>query len=142
MGDQAPGGVLFRDELVYAGHVHSLGREAASRGHLVLEPLRHVDGFGSLSSDEAERLGRVVNELSAALRAVLGADHVYVGALGGAPESERTPSHRHEHLVPRYPGTPREHPGAAVTRWPESQRVDKPAMRGLVDQLREGLAPG
>jgi len=142
LGDRAPGGVLYRDELVYAGHVYTMGDEAAYRGHLVVEPRRHVEGFGLLTHDEAERVGRVANELAAVLRAKLGADHVYVWAVGGAPESERTPAHLHVHLVPRYPGTPLEYQGAAVTRWPESPRVDEAAMRALVDQLREGLAAG
>ena len=140
LGDQAPGGVLYQDELVYAGHVHSLGDETAYRGHLVVEPRRHVEGFGLLTLDEAERLGRVANELAAALRTTLGADHVYVWVLGGAPPSERTPPHLHVHVVPRYPGTPPDYHGAAVTRWPEAPRVDEPAMRTLVNHLKRSAA--
>jgi diadenosine tetraphosphate (Ap4A) HIT family hydrolase len=139
LGDHAPGGVLYEDDFVYAGHVH-MNDERAYRGHLVVEPRRHVEGFGLLSGDEAGRLGRLVNELAALLRTVLGADHVYVWALGGAPASERTPPHLHVHLVPRYPGTPREYRGAMITRWPDAPRVDEQAMRALVAELRGQLA--
>jgi diadenosine tetraphosphate (Ap4A) HIT family hydrolase len=139
LGDQAPGGVLYEDDLVYAGHVH-MNDETAYRGHLVVEPRRHVEGFGLLSDDEAGRLGRVANQLAALLRTVLGADHVYVWALGGVSATERTPSHLHIHLVPRYPGTPPEYWGAMITRWPNAPRVDEQAMRALVAELREGLA--
>jgi diadenosine tetraphosphate (Ap4A) HIT family hydrolase len=140
LGDDAPGGVLYQDELVYAGHVHNADGETAYRGHLVLEPRRHVEGFGLLTDDEAARLGRLANQLAAILRAALSADHVYVWALGGAPDSERTPRHLHVHLVPRYPGTPREYWGATITRWPDAPRVDERAMRVLVAELRGDLA--
>jgi histidine triad (HIT) family protein len=139
-GGEAPGGVLYQDELVYAGHVHGVGGETAYRGHLVLEPLRHVEGFGLLTDDEAARLGRLANQLAALLRATLGADHVYVWSLGGAPETQRTPRHLHVHLVPRYPDTPREYWGPMLTRWPNAQRVDEQAMRALLTELRKDLA--
>jgi diadenosine tetraphosphate (Ap4A) HIT family hydrolase len=141
LGEEAGGGVLYRDELVYAGHVHVAG-ESAYRGHLVVEPLRHVDGFGLLTDDEAEALGRLANRLADVLRSVLGADHVYVWALGGAAASERTPSHLHVHLVPRYEGTPREYWGALITRWPDAPRVDEPEMRALITVLRTQLSAG
>jgi histidine triad (HIT) family protein len=137
-GDQAPGGVLFQDDLIYAGHVHWAG-ETAYRGHLVVEPRRHVDGFGLLTADEAGRIGRLANRLAGVLRTSLGADHVYVWAMGGAPATDRTPRHLHVHVVPRYPGTPREYQGALITRWPDAPRVDEQEMRALVADLRAGL---
>jgi diadenosine tetraphosphate (Ap4A) HIT family hydrolase len=141
LGEEAGGGVLYRDELVYAGHVHVAG-ETAYRGHLVVEPLRHVEGFGLLTDDEAEGLGRLANRLAAVLRSVLGADHVYVWAFGGLPASERTPPHLHVHLLPRYPGTPPDYWGMTMTRWPDAPRVDEPSMRALVEKLRTQLTAG
>jgi histidine triad (HIT) family protein len=130
--------MLYQDHFVYAGHVHGAG-VAAYRGHLVVEPRRHVEGFGLLIDDEAQRIGLLVNRLAGVLRTTVGADHVYVWALGGMPETERRPGHLHVHVVPRYPATPGEYQGVLLTRWPEAPRVDEPAMRALVTELRTAL---
>ena len=71
LGDRAPGGVLYQDDLVYAGHVFMNGQTAYC-GHLVVEPRRHVEGFGFLSDDEAGRLGSVANQLAAVLLCRIG----------------------------------------------------------------------
>jgi histidine triad (HIT) family protein len=135
LGDDVEGGVLYLDDLVYAGHVHTMGSGAAYRGHLVVEPRRHVEGMGLLGDDEAARLGWLTNRLADVLRTSLHAEHVYVAALGGAPPSRRTPAHLHVHVVPRYAGTPRQYRGMSVTSWPEAPRVDPLTMRALVEEL-------
>jgi len=131
--------VLYLDALVYAGHVHTMGAKAAYRGHLLVEPRRHVEGYGFLTEDEAGEIGRLVDRLSALLRERLGADHVYVWAYGGMPETAQTPRHLHLHVNPRYPGTPQAHWGPMITRWPDAPRVDEAAMRALVATLKDGL---
>lgn len=142
LGDDAPGGILFRDDLVYAGHAFDpAGATSAYRGYLMVEPLRHVAGLGGLTDDEAMRLGWLVNRLSGLQRAVLGADHVYAFVFGGAPPSRRTPDHLHVHLAPRYPETPPEFRGPTVTRWPDAPRVDADQMRALVARLRSEAQP-
>jgi diadenosine tetraphosphate (Ap4A) HIT family hydrolase len=139
LGDRAQGGVLYRDALVYAGHV-ATGAEGAYRGHLVAEPLRHVEGVGLLTDEEAARLGWLTNRLGGALRTALGADHVYSFVLGGAPHTTRTPAHLHVHVVPRYAGTPPEYRGpTSVSRWPEAPRVCESELRALVQRLRTVL---
>ena len=132
-GDRAPGGVLHADDLVYAGHGHALGDDAAYRGHLVIEPLRHVAGLGDLTDDEAAALGALANRLARALKDVAGAVHVYAFVIGDAVP------HLHLQLVPRYPGTPREHWGPRLLQWAEAPRVDEPAMRRRVVHLRGHL---
>jgi histidine triad (HIT) family protein len=52
-GQQAQGGVIYEDNLVYAGHIHAMGALPVYRGHLTAEPKRHVRGLGSLTNDEA-----------------------------------------------------------------------------------------
>ena len=47
-GDAAPGGVLYEDDLIYAGHIHADG-SGAYRGYLMVEPLRHAAGLGDLT---------------------------------------------------------------------------------------------
>ena len=61
-GDAADGGILYEDDLVYAGHVH--GRNKAYRGWLIVEPKRHAPGLGDLTDDEACAVGRLSNRLA------------------------------------------------------------------------------
>lgn len=134
LGDEAEGGVLFEDDLIYVGHVHTLAGPTAYRGQLVVEPKRHVRGLGDLNDDEASALGRTCSRIARLLQIVEGAEHVYLYVIG-----EEVP-HLHVHLVPRYPNTPREYWGPAVTRWPEAERVGRDAMRQLIAGLRGQLA--
>jgi histidine triad (HIT) family protein len=140
--DDAEGGILYQDDLVYAGHVHTMGGSGAYRGHLVVEPRRHVEGIGLLDDAEAERIGWLINRLAALLRDQLAAEHVYSFVLGGAPVTARSPAHLHVHLLPRYPGAPPEFAGMALTHWPNAPRVDPAGMRALVTELRARLLAG
>jgi histidine triad (HIT) family protein len=103
LGDAAAGGVLYEDQLVYAGHLHALTGPTAYRGYLVAEPKRHARDLGDLTDEEAAALGRLINRLARALKEVAGAEHVYSFVLGhGVP-------HLHVLVASRYPGTPREY---------------------------------
>ena len=132
-GGAAEGGVLYEDDLVYAGHLHTMGAPAVYRGYLVVEPRRHVPGLGDLTDDEAAALGRVVNRAARALKVCAGADHVFAFVYGTAVP------HLHVHLAPRYPGTPREYWGPRIREWPEAPTVDPGSMRDLVAELRRCL---
>jgi diadenosine tetraphosphate (Ap4A) HIT family hydrolase len=71
---------------------------------------------------------------SRALQEVAGAEHVYAAVFGdGVP-------HLHVHLLPRFPGTPREYWGTHVNKWPEARRGDAPEIEALVQELRGYLA--
>lgn len=133
-GDHAPGGVLFEDDLVYVGHRHAPG-EPVYRGWLVIETKRHVAALGDLTDAEARTIGWITNRLAGVLRSTAGAEHVYSMVYGdGVP-------HLHVHLVPRYPGTPRDFWGPHIHEWPDSPRVNDVDMRRLVAQLRDAF-PG
>jgi diadenosine tetraphosphate (Ap4A) HIT family hydrolase len=100
LGDAAPGGVLFEDQLVYAGHAYPLDEpESAYRGYLVAEPRRHAAGLGDLTDPEALAPGLLVSRLARALKEVAGAEHVYSFVLGDGL------AHLHVVLAPRYAGT-------------------------------------
>jgi diadenosine tetraphosphate (Ap4A) HIT family hydrolase len=130
-GSAAEGGVLYQDDLVYVGHMHTLGASSVYRGYLMVETRRHVAGLGELTDDEAAAVGQLTNRASRALREGLGADHVFAFVYGtGVP-------HLHVHLAPRYPDTPREYWGPRIREWPEAPLVDSAAMRELVDDLRQ-----
>jgi diadenosine tetraphosphate (Ap4A) HIT family hydrolase len=132
-GDAAEGGVLYKDDVVYAGHIHTLRAPTAYRGWCVVEPKRHVAELADLTVGEAEAVGRVSRLVARAQRAALGAEHVYAFVFGdGVP-------HLHVHLAPRYPGTPVEYWGAQLNRWPDAPRVDSDGMRDVVSALRASL---
>lgn len=134
-GDAAQGGVLYQDELVYAGHVHAMRGPTAYAGWLLVEPKRHAAGLADLTDEEAAAVGRLATRCARALKDGVGAEHVYAFVYGdGVP-------HLHVHLAPRYPGTPRRFWGPRLSEWPDGPRVDEPQMRELVRQLRDRINP-
>ena len=99
----APGGPILDDELVYASHAYHPERNPDPYlGYVVVESKRHAPGFADLTEDEAAAVGVAIARVSRAIRESEGAEHVYLLVIG-----HHTP-HLHVHLVPRYPGTPRE----------------------------------
>jgi diadenosine tetraphosphate (Ap4A) HIT family hydrolase len=130
-----PGGAIYDDDVVRAGHA-GLGPdgEPAYLGYLFVEPKRHAAGLGDLTNHEAEALGLLVTRLSRALRQSQNAVHVYAFVLG-----DNVP-HLHVHLVPRYPETPPEYWGLAVTDWPDAPRGGAAEIAALCDRLRASMA--
>lgn len=131
---ETPGGPIFQDDLLYAGHVaFPAGEDAAYLGHLMVEPRRHAPGLAELTDREAQALGLLVARLSRALKESEGAEHVYAFVLG-----DRVP-HLHVHLVPRYPGAPTEYWGVRVDEWPGAPRGHADAVDALCLRLRRYL---
>jgi len=116
----APGGVLYEDRLVYAGHAFSErdSSRPAYRGLLVVEPKRHLAGLGDMDDEEAAAIGRLVNRLARTLKLLAGADHVYSWVMG------HRVAHLHVLVAPRYPGTPPEYRGTRLSSWPDAPLVD------------------
>jgi histidine triad (HIT) family protein len=137
-GSLLPGGPVAEDELVVVSHLSPYlpGRavKPVYLGHLFVEPRRHAPGLADLTDAEAERVGWWCTRASRALRAVAGAEHVYAAVIGDAVP------HLHVHLIPRYPGTPREYWWDRVDEWPEARRGLEPEIATLVRDLRDGLA--
>ena len=138
-GTLLPGGPVAADDLVLVSHVVTpdvLGRDGTTAylGHLFVEPRRHAPGLADLSDAEAESIGRHAARASRALREVAGAEHVYAAVIGdGVP-------HLHVHLMPRYPGTPREYWWTRLDEWPQARRGGAAEIQALVNQLRACLA--
>jgi len=129
-----PGGAIYQDELVYAGHAQIReGQTVAYLGYLMVEPKRHVLGLPDLTNAEAKALGLLVARLSRALKACEGAEHVYAFVLG-----DDVP-HVHIHVVPRYPGAPREYWGVHVDEWPDAPHGGPLEMDALCGRLRAYL---
>ena len=131
---RAPGGAIYEDDLVYAGHAAiPEGEAVAYLGSLVVEPKRHVPGLAGLTDLEAQRIGLLVTRLSRGLETTEGAEHVYLFVLG-----HQVP-HLHVWIVPRYPGTPREYWGTRVDEWPQAPRGDAQEIANLCERIRAYL---
>jgi diadenosine tetraphosphate (Ap4A) HIT family hydrolase len=126
------GGVIFSDDLVYAGHCHLLGRPDISLGWLIVEPRRHVAELGDLTEREAAAIGILTAKLAQALTMREGAEHVYSFVFGDGLAR----GHLHVHLMPRYPGTPREYWQQRVVEWPGGPRGGVEDMRALSERIR------
>jgi diadenosine tetraphosphate (Ap4A) HIT family hydrolase len=125
------GGAIYQDDLVYAGHAQIRdGQSTAYLGYLMVEPKRHAEGLAELTDAEAQALGLLVARLSRALRISERAEHVYAFVLGDLVK------HLHVHVVPRYPGAPREYRGVRVDEWPDAPRGGPAEMAALCARLR------
>jgi diadenosine tetraphosphate (Ap4A) HIT family hydrolase len=71
-------------------------------GWLILKPLRHVEAFADVTTDEAASLGPLVRHITGAMIEVLAPARVYVCLYAEAV------SHVHFHLIPRDHRMPRE----------------------------------
>jgi histidine triad (HIT) family protein len=127
--DAVPGGAVLADEHTVVVHAPT-----DYLGYLMVEPRRHVGELGELSPDEATSVGRLVARASASLQASEGAEHVYAAVIGHGVD------HLHMHLIPRYPGTPREYWWTRVDEWPGAPRGDADAVAALAERLRTVLA--
>ena len=131
----SPGGAVFEDDLVYAGHVFiPEGSEVVYLGWLVLEPRRHAPGLADLTDREARQFGLLSSRLSRALISATGAEWVYAFVLG-----HHVP-HLHLHLLPRYPDTPRKYWWPRTDEWPDAPRGGEEEVARIVQRIREALA--
>jgi histidine triad (HIT) family protein len=128
-----PGGAIYEDHLVYAGHVRA-DQGSAYLGHLMAEQERHIPGLAEQTNEEAQALGLLVARLSRALKSSEGAEHVYLFVFG-----DHVP-HLHLHLFPRYPGTPRAYWGSRIGEWPDAPRGDAAEVAAVCERLRTWLA--
>lgn len=137
-GPLVPGGFVAETDLVLVSHVvpaDVLGREGTTAylGHLIVESRRHAPGLADLTDAEARDVGWWCTRASRALREA-GAEHVYAAVLGdGVP-------HLHVHLLPRFPGTPRQYWGTHVNKWPQARRGGTAEIGALAQDLRRYLA--
>ncbi|HZU67871.1 MAG TPA: HIT family protein [Ktedonobacteraceae bacterium] len=129
-----PGQAIYEDDMLYVGHLYLLhDNQNTYLGYLMVEPKRHVAGLADLTDQEAQAIGLMVTRLSRALRDSEGAEHIYEWVLG-----HHVP-HLHIHLVPRYPGTPREYWGVRTDEWPDAPHGGPQEIAALCSRLRAYL---
>jgi len=128
-----PGGFLWQDRSVVAFHLPPLedrGNPRPYLGHLLVVTRRHVARLGDLTDDESSAVGRAAAQLAKALTDAGGAEWVYSAVIGtGVP-------HFHLHLIPRYPGTPREVVWHEVSQWEGAPRGGAKDIVEFADRLR------
>jgi diadenosine tetraphosphate (Ap4A) HIT family hydrolase len=131
-----PGGFLTQDEVVASFHAVPLPERGNPRpylGHLMVVTRRHVPRLGDLNPQESARVGQVAARLAHALTEVGGAEWVYSAVIGTAVP------HFHQHLLPRYPGTPREVPWHSVDEWEGGRRGGAAEIAELAGRLKRWL---
>ena len=131
--DALPGGAIAADGHAVLTHLPLGSQESVYLGYLMVEARRHVPGLGDLTADEAASVGRLASGAARALTQVTGAEHVYAAVIGHGVE------HFHMHVIPRYPGTPREYWWTRVDEWPDAPRGGAPEIAALTRRLRSLL---
>jgi diadenosine tetraphosphate (Ap4A) HIT family hydrolase len=96
-GRAVPGGIVWREGGLA---LHALDGPSPLPGWLVLTAERHARALYDLDAAAAAALGPLAQRVMRAQREVLGAEHVYLFAIGDVLH------HAHVHLVPRYAATP------------------------------------
>jgi histidine triad (HIT) family protein len=136
--EAVPGGVIAADEHAVLSHLPlvlpSGPQESAYLGYLMVEARRHAPGLGDLRPEEAASAGRLASAAARALRESEGAEHVYAAVIGHGVE------HFHLHVIPRYPGTPREYWWTRVDEWPDAPRGGAREIAELAGRLRAAIA--
>jgi histidine triad (HIT) family protein len=138
-GSFVPGGPVAEDDAALVSHIVTpdvLGRDGTTAylGHLFVEPKRHAAGLADLTDAEARSVGWWTTVASRALRHVAGAEHIYSAVIGDAVP------HLHVHLIPRFPGTPREYWWTRVDEWPDARRGGPAEIEHLVRDLAAYVA--
>jgi histidine triad (HIT) family protein len=121
--------IAERGGLVLA-HFPFLLDERAAKGHLIIEPRRHITDLTEMNDAEANALGGLARDAVAAIKKLLHAEHVYFFRI-----NDKVP-HLHFHLVPRYAGTPKEFWGPKIMEWPGREALALEQIRKLSRELQ------
>lgn len=118
----------------------TLAFDTSLPGWLVLVPRRHIEGLHHLDRDEAEGLGRLLREASAALVEVTGCERTYVMLFAEAEGF----AHLHVHIVPRLRDLAIEHRGPkglfAYLGVPKAEQLPEGDRDLLAARLHEAVA--
>jgi histidine triad (HIT) family protein len=93
---------IYEEEHVYVGHIDSNGKPNYL-GHIMVDLKRHVPTLAEMNMEEAKAFGVIMARVSKALKETEKAEHIYV--------SGNSVPHLNQHLVARYPHTPKEYWG-------------------------------
>jgi len=93
-------GVLLKTEFSFV----TLNAYPYGSGHLLVLPLRHLQGFGDLSDEEYADFYLTLRRTVVALEKTYAADGMNVGMNLGRAAGAGIPKHLHAHALPRWDG--------------------------------------
>jgi histidine triad (HIT) family protein len=129
-----PGGPVYEDDLVFSGHSWSVSDlETPYLGGFIVEPKRHLPTWAELNDKEAETIGKVIRDVSKALKKSLKIEHLYVFVLG------HNVPHLHIWIIPRYPNTPKEFWGFKVFEWPDRPVGGQEEVEEMCESIRSWM---
>ena len=120
------GAILAEEDGLVLTHFPVIDGDKATRGHLLIEPRRHITDFSELTSAEAAAIGALAKRGSELIKSKFEAEHVYFYRINDKV------AHLHFHLIPRYVGTPREFWGTRIMEYPDAPKVTLSEIRALV----------
>ena len=108
-------------------------------GWLVLITRRHIAAIDEMTEAEAVELGRLIRQVSIALKTVTGCLKTYVIQFAEAPQHP----HVHFHVVPRMADQPDDHKGPDVFKYlgvADEDRVPEDEMNRIATDVRGWLS--
>lgn len=128
-----PGGVIFQNDLIFVAHFPLSENFRPHYGHLIIEFKRHITNPADMTEKEAIELGLSILKFSRLLQTQLHAEHVYIFRIG-----DKTP-HLHFHLVPRFPGTPKEAWGTSLYESPLGRKATALEIKDISSKISSSL---
>jgi diadenosine tetraphosphate (Ap4A) HIT family hydrolase len=104
-------------------------------GWMVLVVRRHITAIDEMTDEEAVELGKLIRQVSVALKEVTGCMKTYVIQFAEAIEHP----HVHFHIVPRMADQPEDYKSTNIFRYlgvPEDQRVSESTMNEIGTKIR------
>lgn len=125
--------IIERGGLVLT-HFPQLENDLATRGHLLLEPRRHITEIFDMNDAEAAALGGIIRDAARVMKATLECEHVYVYRINDKV------AHLHFHLIPRYSGTPKEYWGTRIMEYPNARKIPLADVKTLAAKMKMNLS--
>jgi diadenosine tetraphosphate (Ap4A) HIT family hydrolase len=107
-------------------------------GWLVVVPTRHIEALDELSGDEAAMVGRLLRDVSSALKSVTGCVKTYVILLAEAQGF----THLHIHVVPRMDDLPQDRRGTAIFAYLKEEPLTNQQRDDIGLKIREAMSNG
>jgi diadenosine tetraphosphate (Ap4A) HIT family hydrolase len=107
-------------------------------GWLILVARRHIAAVDEMSEAEALEMGKLIRQVSLALKEEIGCAKTYVAQFAEAPGHQ----HVHIHIIPRMPDQPDDYRGINIFKHlgvPEDKRVDETTMNRIGLGIRQRL---
>ena len=116
---------------VVIAHMPIVDGQLATKGHLLIEPLRHVTDASELTEDESMAMGLFIRNGIRLVTRELGAEHAYVFRI-----NDKVP-HFHVHIVPRHPNTSKEFWETKIMDYPNAPKLNYEEIKTLSSQLKK-----